>query len=66
MSFQAIPAIDLRGGRVVRLRQGDYARETVFPEDPVDLAQGYARAGAQWLHVVDRDGAHSGRFANLP
>jgi len=38
----------------------------VFPEDPVDLAQGYARAGAQWLHVVDRDGAHSGRFANLP
>ncbi|HEY8229239.1 MAG TPA: 1-(5-phosphoribosyl)-5-[(5-phosphoribosylamino)methylideneamino] imidazole-4-carboxamide isomerase [Rhodanobacteraceae bacterium] len=65
MSFQAIPAIDLRGGRVVRLRQGDYARETVFPDDPVDLAQAYAAAGAQWLHVFDRDGARSGRFANL-
>jgi len=65
MSFQVIPAIDLRGGRVVRLRQGDYTRETVFPDDPVELAQGYADAGAQWLHVVDLDGARSGRFANL-
>ena len=65
MSFQVIPAIDLRGGRVVRLRQGDYARETVLPGDPVELAQGYADAGAQWLHVVDLDGARSGRFANL-
>src|SRR6185312_14724744 len=65
MSFQVIPAIDLRGGRVVRLRQGDYARETVFPDDPVELAQGYADAGAQWLHVVDLDGARSGQFANL-
>jgi phosphoribosylformimino-5-aminoimidazole carboxamide ribotide isomerase len=65
MSFQVIPAIDLRGGRVVRLRQGDYARETVLPEDPVDLAQAYAQAGAQWLHVVDLGGARSGQFANL-
>ncbi len=65
MSFQVIPAIDLRGGRVVRLRQGDYARETVFAKDPVVLAQGYADAGAEWLHVVDLDGARSGRFANL-
>lgn len=65
MSFQVIPAIDLRGGRVVRLRQGDYARETVFPDDPVELAQGYADAGAQWLHVVDLDGARSGKFSNL-
>lgn len=65
MSFQVIPAIDLRGGRVVRLRQGDYARETVFPVDPVELAQGYADEGAQWLHVVDLDGARSGQFANL-
>lgn len=65
MGFQVIPAIDLRGGRVVRLRQGDYARETVFPVDPVELAQGYADEGAQWLHVVDLDGARSGRFANL-
>lgn len=65
MRFQVIPAIDLRGGRVVRLRQGDYARETVFPDDPVELAQSYADEGAQWLHVVDLDGARSGRFANL-
>ena len=65
MSFQVIPAIDLRGGRVVRLRQGDYGRETVFPDDPVALAQHYADAGAQWLHLVDLDGARSGRFANL-
>jgi phosphoribosylformimino-5-aminoimidazole carboxamide ribotide isomerase len=65
MSFQVIPAIDLRGGRVVRLRQGDYARETVYAKDPVVLAQGYAEAGAGWLHVVDLDGARSGMFANL-
>lgn len=65
MSFQVIPAIDLRGGRVVRLRQGDYARETVFPDDPVELARGYADEGAQWLHVVDLDGARSGKFSNL-
>ena len=65
MSFQVIPAIDLRGGRVVRRRQGGYARETVLPEDPADLAQAYAQAGAQWLHVVDLDGARSGQFANL-
>jgi phosphoribosylformimino-5-aminoimidazole carboxamide ribotide isomerase len=65
MSFQVIPAIDLRGGRVVRLRQGDYARETVFAKDPVVLAHGYAEAGAEWLHVVDLDGARSGTFANL-
>ena len=65
MSFQVIPAIDLRGGHVVRLRQGDYARETVFAEDPVALAQRYADEGAQWLHVVDLDGARSGRFENL-
>jgi phosphoribosylformimino-5-aminoimidazole carboxamide ribotide isomerase len=65
MSFQVIPAIDLRGGRVVRRRQGDYARETVLPDDPVELARGYADAGAQWLHVLDLDGARSGRFANL-
>lgn len=65
MSFQVIPAIDLRGGRVVRLRQGDYARETVFHIDPVELARKYADAGARWLHVVDLDGARSGRFENL-
>lgn len=65
MSFDVIPAIDLRGGRVVRLRQGDYARETAFPHDPVELARRYAAAGTRWLHVVDLDGARSGRFRNL-
>ncbi|WHZ19083.1 MAG: Phosphoribosylformimino-5-aminoimidazole carboxamide ribotide isomerase [Rhodanobacteraceae bacterium] len=65
MSFEVIPAIDLRGGRVVRLRQGDYARETMFPYDPVKLAQAYADDGARRLHVVDLDGARSGRFENL-
>lgn len=65
MSFEVIPAIDLRGGRVVRLRQGDYARETVFADDPVGLARRYADGGATWLHVVDLDGARSGSFENL-
>lgn len=65
MTFQVIPAIDLRGGRVVRLRQGDYARETVFAFKPLELAQRYADSGVQWLHVVDLDGARSGRFENL-
>lgn len=65
MNFEVIPAIDLRGGRVVRLRQGDYARETTFANDPVELAQRYADAGARKLHVVDLDGARSGRFVNL-
>lgn len=65
MTFDVIPAIDLRGGRVVRLRQGDYAQETVFGDDPVELARGYGSAGAAWLHVVDLDGARTGRFDNL-
>jgi len=55
-----IPAIDLRDGRVVRLRQGDFAQTRAFDADPVELAAAYARAGAQWLHVVDLDGAHAG------
>lgn len=65
MNFEVIPAIDLRAGRVVRLRQGDYARETVFPHDPVALAGQYAADGAAWLHVVDLDGARSGKLTNL-
>jgi phosphoribosylformimino-5-aminoimidazole carboxamide ribotide isomerase len=64
VGFQVIPAIDLRGGRVVR-PQGGCARETALPDDPVELARGYADAGAQWLQVADLDGARSGRFANL-
>ncbi len=59
-TFEVLPAIDLRGGRVVRLRQGDFHRETVYGDDPVDVARRFADAGARWLHVVDLDGARSG------
>jgi phosphoribosylformimino-5-aminoimidazole carboxamide ribotide isomerase len=58
--FDILPAIDLRGGRVVRLVQGDFERETAFSDDPVAVARGFAAAGARWLHVVDLDGARSG------
>jgi phosphoribosylformimino-5-aminoimidazole carboxamide ribotide isomerase len=63
-AFDIIPAIDLRGGRVVRLRAGDFARETVFSDDPVAVATGFADAGARWLHLVDLDGARDGRPGN--
>jgi phosphoribosylformimino-5-aminoimidazole carboxamide ribotide isomerase len=59
------PAIDLRGGRVVRLQKGDYDREQRYELDPLELARSYADAGATWLHVVDLDGARSGDSANL-
>jgi phosphoribosylformimino-5-aminoimidazole carboxamide ribotide isomerase len=54
------PAIDIRGGRCVRLRQGDYSQETVFGEDPVAITQRWQSEGADRLHVVDLDGARSG------
>jgi phosphoribosylformimino-5-aminoimidazole carboxamide ribotide isomerase len=54
------PAIDLRGGRCVRLLQGAFERETVYGDDPVAVARGFAAAGARWLHVVDLDGARAG------
>lgn len=66
MKIEIIPAIDLRAGRVVRLAQGDYARQTTYPDDPVALAASYAAAGARWLHLVDLDGAKDGGLANLP
>ena len=56
------PALDLRGGRIVRLAQGDYARETRYEEDPCNLALRYARDGARWLHLVDLDGARDGGY----
>ena len=65
MSMAIIPALDLRAGRVVRLRQGDYARETGYDVDAVAQARSYAAAGARWLHVVDLDGARDGRLDNL-
>jgi phosphoribosylformimino-5-aminoimidazole carboxamide ribotide isomerase len=58
------PAIDLRGGRAVRLYQGDYDRETVYNDDPVAQAVAFAAEGAQWIHVVDLDAARSGRAVN--
>jgi len=60
-----LPAIDLIGGRCVRLRQGDYNQETVFDEDPVAVARRFEAAGAKWLHVVDLDGAREGEPKNL-
>jgi phosphoribosylformimino-5-aminoimidazole carboxamide ribotide isomerase len=59
------PAIDLRGGRCVRLREGDFARETVYGDDPVGMARRWERAGAEWLHVVDLDGARAGSPVQL-
>jgi phosphoribosylformimino-5-aminoimidazole carboxamide ribotide isomerase len=59
------PAIDLRGGRAVRLLRGDYAAETVYSEDPLSVARSFEAAGARWIHVVDLDAARSGEAGNL-
>jgi phosphoribosylformimino-5-aminoimidazole carboxamide ribotide isomerase len=66
MSFIVYPAIDVRGGRVVRLRQGDYAQETRYATDPLALALEYADAGARWLHLVDLDAARDGGYTLAP
>jgi phosphoribosylformimino-5-aminoimidazole carboxamide ribotide isomerase len=63
---QILPAIDLRGGQCVRLRQGDYARETVFGHDPAAMARHWVELGATYLHVVDLDGAREGQPVNGP
>ena len=63
--MELIPAIDLRDGRCVRLLKGDFAQETRYAVDPVELAQQYRELGARWLHVVDLDGAKRGEPANL-
>ena len=65
MTMQVIPAIDLRGGRCVRLRQGDYAQETVFGEDPAAMAALWEEQGATRIHLVDLDGAKAGRPVNV-
>jgi phosphoribosylformimino-5-aminoimidazole carboxamide ribotide isomerase len=59
------PAIDIRGGQAVRLLQGDYERETAYDADPVDAAKRWADEGAEFLHVVDLDGAKAGAPQNL-
>ncbi|MCB1555024.1 MAG: 1-(5-phosphoribosyl)-5-[(5-phosphoribosylamino)methylideneamino] imidazole-4-carboxamide isomerase [Xanthomonadales bacterium] len=63
MSFEAYPAIDLRQGKVVRLYQGDYLRQTDYADDPLPLIEAYAAAGARWLHLVDLDAARDGGHA---
>lgn len=65
-SFVLYPAIDVRGGRVVRLRQGDYAQETRYADDPLAVAERYAQAGARWLHLVDLDAARAGGYTLSP
>jgi phosphoribosylformimino-5-aminoimidazole carboxamide ribotide isomerase len=55
--MELYPAIDIRGGRCVRLHQGDFDRETVYGDDPLAVARSFARAGARWIHVVDLDAA---------
>ncbi len=62
--MEIIPAIDIRGGKCVRLDQGDYDRETVFDDDPVSVAERWQAQGALRLHVVDLDGARDGRPVN--
>ncbi len=64
--MRLIPAIDLRDGRCVRLLKGDFEQETRYAVDPVALAGQYRELGAEWLHVVDLDGAKSGSPVNLP
>jgi len=64
--FVVYPAIDVREGRVVRLRQGDYAQETRYTGEPLDTARGYADAGAAWLHLVDLDAARIGGYTLTP
>ncbi|KFN48930.1 HisA/HisF-related TIM barrel protein [Arenimonas composti] len=66
MTIQLLPAIDVREGRVVRLRQGDYEQEIRYADDPLAVAERYAEAGATWLHLVDLDAAREGGYTLLP
>lgn len=63
--MEILPAIDLRGGRCVRLRQGDYAQETIFSDDPAEMARRWEADGATRLHLVDLDGAKAGQPVNV-
>src|SRR5918997_6076189 len=60
-----LPAVDIRDGRAVRLRQGQFEDETVYADDPLDAARSFVEAGARFLHVVDLDGAREGEPVNL-
>ncbi|MFO7995529.1 MAG: 1-(5-phosphoribosyl)-5-[(5-phosphoribosylamino)methylideneamino]imidazole-4-carboxamide isomerase [Dehalococcoidia bacterium] len=63
--MEIIPAVDIRGGKCVRLYQGDYRQETVFNQDPVTAALTWYSQGARWLHIVDLDGAAAGQPQNM-
>ena len=63
---ELFPAIDLRGGRLVRLVEGDFAREKVYGDDPASVARAFAAQGAPWVHVVDLDAARTGDPVNRP
>jgi phosphoribosylformimino-5-aminoimidazole carboxamide ribotide isomerase len=63
--FHVVPSIDLRGGRVVRLQQGDYTRQLDYDLDPIAAARSFAEAGAQWMHIVDLDGAKQGAVCQI-
>ena len=62
--MEILPAIDLRGGKVVRLAQGDYDRQTTYADDPVSVAKAFVAAGARWIHMVDLDAARTGTPTN--
>jgi phosphoribosylformimino-5-aminoimidazole carboxamide ribotide isomerase len=62
--MQIIPAIDIRAGRCVRLRQGDFTSETVYNDNPLEVARNYQQLGFSYLHIVDLDGARSGTQSN--
>ncbi|MBY0097050.1 1-(5-phosphoribosyl)-5-[(5-phosphoribosylamino)methylideneamino]imidazole-4-carboxamide isomerase [Mesobacillus maritimus] len=64
MSFIIYPAIDMRGGKCVRLLQGDYGKETVYGDSPFDMAKSFAESGSEWIHMVDLDGARDGKRVN--
>ena len=60
-----LPAVDIRDGKAVRLRQGHFDDETVYADDPLEAARSFVEAGARYLHIVDLDGAREGEPANL-
>src|SRR5579872_1419359 len=61
MPLEIVPSIDLRDGKVVRLKQGDYSRQVNYDVDPIQTARSFKAAGARWMHIVDLDGAKEGR-----
>ncbi|MEK4146398.1 1-(5-phosphoribosyl)-5-[(5-phosphoribosylamino)methylideneamino]imidazole-4-carboxamide isomerase [Robertmurraya sp. FSL W8-0741] len=66
MTFIIYPAIDMRGGKCVRLLQGDYDKETIYGDSPFKMAQRFVEQGAAWIHMVDLDGAKDGKRINDP